>query len=72
MGITLSGHQLKFLLEMTAPDMDSDSDQLETEISIEYFEDGHSGSGLYFYYSELPEEGCMKLPNTMGEFEDEN
>ena len=71
MGIILSGHQLKFLLEMANPDVD-DLDQLETEISVEYFEDGHSGSGLYFYYTDLLEEGCMKLPNLMGEFEDEN
>ena len=71
MGINLSVHQLKFLLEMANPDVD-DLDQLETEISVEYFEDGHSGSGLYFYYTDLPEEGCMKLPNLMGEFEDEN
>ena len=71
MGINLSGHQLEFLLEMANPDVD-DLDQLETEISVEYFEDGHSGSGLYFYYTDLPEEGCMKLPNLIGEFEDEN
>lgn len=61
MSITLSGHQLKNLLEFANPDGDNDLDQLETELTIAFLEDGHSGRGYYFWMTEYPEEGCMFL-----------
>ncbi|VXA55453.1 conserved hypothetical protein [Acinetobacter proteolyticus] len=61
MSITLSGHQLKSLLEFANPDGDNDLDQLETELTIAFVEDGHSGKGYYFWMTEYPEEGCMFL-----------
>lgn len=61
MSITLSGHQLKSLLEFANPDGENDLDQLETELTIVFLENGHSGSGYYFYMTEYPEEGCMFL-----------
>ncbi|MDX7901839.1 hypothetical protein SJZ78_03060 [Acinetobacter baumannii] len=61
MSITLNGHQLKSLLEFVNPDGENDLDQLETELTIKFFEDGHSGKGYYFLMTEYPEEGCMFL-----------
>ncbi|ENW92776.1 hypothetical protein F904_02719 [Acinetobacter dispersus] len=61
MSITLSGHQLKSLLEFANPDGDNDLDQLETELTISFLEDGHSGKGYYVWMTEYPEEGCMFL-----------
>ncbi|AQZ81552.1 MULTISPECIES: hypothetical protein [Acinetobacter calcoaceticus/baumannii complex] len=61
MSITLSGLQLKSLLEFAAPDAESEPEQLETELSIAFLEDGHSGKGYYFWITEYPEEGCMFL-----------
>ena len=40
MSITLNGHQLKSLLEFVNPDGENDLDQLETELTIKFFEDG--------------------------------
>ncbi|WP_151748981.1 hypothetical protein [Acinetobacter oleivorans] len=57
----LNGHQLKSLLEFVNPDGENDLDQLETELTIKFFEDGHSGKGYYFWMTEYPEEGAMKL-----------
>lgn len=61
MSITLNGHQLKSLLEFAAPDAESEPEQLQTELSIAFLEDGHSGKGYYFWITEYPEEGCMFL-----------
>ncbi|WP_335952384.1 hypothetical protein [Acinetobacter pittii] len=58
---TLSGHQLKSLLEFVNPDGEKDLDQLDTELTIKFFEDGHSGKGYYFWMTEYPDEGAMKL-----------
>lgn len=68
MSITLSGHQLKVLLEFANPDGESDLEQLETELTIKYFEDGHSGPGYYFCMTEYPEEGSMILPDIFGNY----
>ncbi|EHU2652324.1 hypothetical protein AZG96_RS19640, partial [Acinetobacter baumannii] len=54
MSITLNGHQLKSLLEFVNPDGENDLDQLETELTIKFFEDGHSGKGYYFWMTEYP------------------
>ncbi|EXE12794.1 hypothetical protein J558_4057, partial [Acinetobacter baumannii 1106579] len=43
------------------PDGEKDLDQLDTELTIKFFEDGHSGKGYYFWMTEYPEEGAMKL-----------
>lgn len=68
-GVILSCQQLKEALEFGAPDLFSETKgqesdlefQLETEMSIEFMKDGHSGSGYYCWYSELPEEGSIIL-----------
>ncbi|WP_445659667.1 hypothetical protein ACRRTF_12500 [Acinetobacter baumannii] len=61
MSITLNGHQLKCLLDFVNPDGEKDLEQLETELTIKFFEDGHSGKGYYFWMTEYPEEGSMLL-----------
>ncbi|KQE15656.1 hypothetical protein APC42_13240 [Acinetobacter pittii] len=66
MSITLNGHQLKSLLDFVNPDGEKDLDQLETELTIEFFEEGHSGKGYYFWMTEYPEEGAMKLETESG------
>lgn len=68
-GVVLTCNQLKEALEYGAPDLFSktqgqESDiefQLGTEMAIEYTKDGHSGSGYYCWYSDLPEEGSILL-----------
>lgn len=66
MSIILNGHQLKGLLDFVNPDGEKDLDQLETELTISFFEDGHSGKGYYFWMTEYPEEGAMKLESGTG------
>ena len=68
-GVILSCQQLKEALEFGAPDLFSETKgqesdlefQLETEMSIEFMKDGHSGSGYYCWYLDLPEEGSILL-----------
>ncbi|WOE40747.1 hypothetical protein [Acinetobacter chinensis] len=68
-GVILTCNQLKEVLEFGAPDLFSETQgqesdlefQLETEMSIEYLKDGHSGSGYYCWYLDLPEEGSILL-----------
>ncbi len=59
--ITLTCSELLEAFQFGAPDGENDKEQMETEMTIEWFEDGHSGKGYYCYYSELPEEGAIKL-----------
>lgn len=67
--VVLTCNQLKEALEFGAPDLFSETQgqesdlefQLETEMSIEYTKDGHSGSGYYCWYFDLPEEGSILL-----------
>ena len=67
--IYLNCNQLKQALDFGAPDLFSETKglevdlefQLETEMSIEFIKDGHSGSGFYCWYSDLPEEGSILL-----------
>ena len=67
--INLNCNQLKQALDFGAPDLFSETKglegdlefQLETEMSIEFIKDGHSGSGFYCWYSDLPEEGSILL-----------
>ena len=58
--ITLTCAQLREAFMFGAPDGD-DQEQLETEMTITWSEDGHSGKGYYCYYTELPEEGAILL-----------
>lgn len=58
--ITLTCAQLREAFMFGAPDED-DQEQLETEMTITWSEEGHSGKGYYCYYSELPEEGAIFL-----------
>ncbi len=48
MSITLSGHQLKSLLEFVNPDGEKDLDQLDTELTIKFFEDGTVEKAITF------------------------
>lgn len=57
--VTLNGYQLKAALALIAPD--SDPDQLESEVSIQWGDAGHSGGGYYACMSEYPEEGSVLL-----------
>ncbi|MBJ8450294.1 hypothetical protein I6M90_01105 [Acinetobacter bereziniae] len=59
--VTLTCSELLEAFQFGAPDGEGDEDQMVTEMTIEWFEDGHSGKGYYAYYSELPEEGAIKL-----------
>ncbi|WP_315075607.1 hypothetical protein [Acinetobacter guillouiae] len=59
--VTLTCSELLEAFQFGAPDGEGDEDQMATDMTIEWFEDGHSGKGYYAYYSELPEEGAIKL-----------
>lgn len=59
--VTLTCSELLEAFQFGAPDGESDKDQMATEMTIEWLEEGHSGKGYYAYYSELPEEGAIKL-----------
>ena len=54
----LTGKQIRELNNMIDDD--------EEEIAIEHIDDGHSGKGLYAWYSEYPEEGSVLLDNKQG------
>lgn len=63
--ITLTGQQIKNLLEFVAPD--DTPDQLETEVCIQWCPDRVSEegepmpAGYYMWFYEYPEEGCYLL-----------
>lgn len=59
--VTLTCSELLEAFQFGAPDGESDEDQMATEMTIVWLEEGHSGKGYYAYYSELPEEGAIKL-----------
>ena len=69
--VTLTCAQLREALMFGAPDND-DQEQLETEMTIAWSEDGHSGKGYYCYYSELPEEGAILLDEVIEAQEENN
>lgn len=56
--MTLTGQQVKDLLEFVAPD--DDEDQLRTQVTIGFLS-GHSGHGLYAWLTEEPGEGAIAL-----------
>lgn len=66
-GITLTGHQLQAALEFTAPDRAQDTEQLETEVRIEWMParmsvDGEPmAAGDYMYFIDYPDEGVILL-----------
>lgn len=64
--VTLTCEQLLTVLRYGAPDLhvertEYSEEQMETEMSIVWLEDGHSGKGYYAYYTELPEEGSINI-----------
>jgi hypothetical protein len=59
-GVTLTGAQLQAALDFIAPDRDTDREQLEGEVTIQ-FGTGHSGEGIYCWCAEYPEEGAVLL-----------
>lgn len=62
--VLINGYQLRTALEFVNPDGDDDLDQLETDLVITHFPNGHSGPGLYANLEEYPEEGFLFLePN---------
>lgn len=62
--VTLTCAQLREAFMLGAPDKD-DQEQLETEMTIIWSENGHSGKGYYCYYSDLPEEGAIFLDDVI-------
>lgn len=62
--VTLTCAQLREAFMFGAPDKD-DQEQLETEMTISWSENGHSGKGYYCYYSDLPEEGAIFLDDVI-------
>lgn len=68
LSVTLSCNDLLEVLHYGAPDYanedancDDIQQQLTTEMTIELWENGHSGKGYYAFYTEYPEEGSIKL-----------
>lgn len=65
--ITLTGAQIRNLLELVNPDGDDDEDQLETEATIQWMpervseEGGPMAAGYYAWITEYPEEGVFPL-----------
>lgn len=43
---------------------DETPEQKQTEMYIQWLDDGHSGAGYYCWISECAEEGCIKLGET--------
>jgi hypothetical protein len=62
--IYLTCEQLYAAANFGAPN--KDPELLETELTIAWFDEAHSGSGYYVYISEYPEEGAMKLESKDG------
>lgn len=62
--IYLTCEQLYAAANFGAPN--KDPELLETELTIAWFDEAHSGSGYYVYISEYPEEGAMKLESKEG------
>lgn len=62
--VALTCAQLREAFMFGAPDKD-DQEQLETEMTISWSENGHSGKGYYCYYSDLPEEGAIFLDDVI-------
>ncbi|MCC0746135.1 hypothetical protein [Acinetobacter baumannii] len=59
--VTLTCAELKEAFDFGAPDGEKDQFQMETEMSIKWLDDGYDGAGYYCWYADLPEEGCIKL-----------
>lgn len=69
MSITLSAKQVKNLLEFGAPDHETETEQLETEVTIFELKEPQKcidtgddmPAGIYAYLTEYPEEGSVYL-----------
>ena len=61
--VTLNGHAIKDLVSFVCPD-EGDTDQLETEVTIDWMPERKStdgdqlSAGYYAFLTEYPEEGC--------------
>ena len=72
MSITINAYQLRQAAEFAAPDYETDADQRETEMCLEQmpagtFNDGEPRpAGLYLWYADYPEEGCILLEPEIG------
>lgn len=61
-GIVLTGHQLLEALDYTAPDRDTDPDQMDSELTIALGDEtSHSGPGPYAWSTDYPDEGAIAL-----------
>ncbi|WP_151742792.1 MULTISPECIES: hypothetical protein [unclassified Acinetobacter] len=66
-GITLNCESLLEAFQYGAPDYNNEElsedvkNQLSTEMTIVWWENGHSGTGYYAYCTEYPEEGSIRL-----------
>lgn len=58
--VNLDGWQLLEALNYLAPDRDTDPDQLNGDVMIQ-FGNGHSGEALYCWNSEYPDDGAFVL-----------
>ena len=67
--VILNGYQLKAALEFSAPDLAAD--ELETEVSIQWGDAGHSGAGYYACITDYPEEGSILLSDKADESPEE-
>jgi hypothetical protein len=61
--ITLTGAQLLEAFQYVAPDYPNDPLQLEHELTIQHGA-GHSGDGMYCWFTDYPDEGSMLLDGT--------
>lgn len=65
--LVINATQLRSALELVAPDFDTDEDQREADVCIQYLParmstDGEPmEAGLYCWLAEYPEEGCIPL-----------
>ncbi|WP_151775970.1 hypothetical protein [Acinetobacter colistiniresistens] len=65
-GLVLTCEEILEVLEFGAPDLkiertEYSEEQMSTEITIVHRDTGHSGSGIYAYCTECPDEGAIKL-----------
>lgn len=61
-GISLTGHQLLEALNYTAPDRETDPDQMDSELTIALGDEtSHSGPGPYAWSTDYPDEGAIAL-----------
>lgn len=66
--LTINAAQLKQAFELAAPDWETDEDQRDTEVELQWLPERVSiesepmEAGLYLWYTDYPEEGVILLP----------